>query len=94
MVQIWNLVGIARTRRTSVFRHPWNRSTLLGACNEVIIVLFMVFVPWINDIFQTTSLPFTFFAYPFLFGLALMGVMECLKAIRAKVPLIERALGW
>lgn len=23
--QIWNLMGVARTRRVSVFRHPWNR---------------------------------------------------------------------
>jgi hypothetical protein len=58
MVQIWNLMGVARTRRRSLLQQPWNGRVVTGALAEVLVVIVMIFVPWINDIFNTRPLPF------------------------------------
>jgi hypothetical protein len=94
LLQIWNLVGVARTRRISVFNHPWNKYTLFGAAAEIVISVLMTFLPFINDIFYTRPLPFVFFVYPFLFGAALMLIMEVLKALRRRFHWAEVILGW
>jgi hypothetical protein len=45
MAQISNLLGVARTRRLSVFKQPWNRHTLMGALGEMTITLLIVYIP-------------------------------------------------
>jgi magnesium-transporting ATPase (P-type) len=94
MCQCWNLLGVARTRRVSIFTHPWNKQTLWGASAELVIVLLIVFIPFINSVFLTRPLPFVFFAFPFLFGIGLMLVMEGLKVLRGRFVGVERVLGW
>lgn len=68
--------------------------TLLGASAEVVIVLLICFIPVVNSVFLTRPLPFVFFAAPFLFGVALMLLMEALKAVRRRSPVVEWVLGW
>lgn len=68
--------------------------TLLGAAAEVVIALLIAFLPFINGVFLTRPLPLIFFAAPFLFGLALMLLMEGIKALRRRSPLVDRVLGW
>ena len=45
---------------------------ICGAMAEVLVVVVMIYVPFINAIFYTEPLPFVYFAWPFLAGIGLV----------------------
>ena len=90
-------VFTSRTRRESVLTKGFlsNRVILLGIASELMILVFIMFNPFGNLIFNTAAISLKYVALAIPFALLLLGIDELRKyGIRKENATVDRLLKW